>query len=173
MVHIQGDSQLLRKSLSLNIEAETSVLMSIRFGHFVSQKFYNHSEFSNRWRLWRCMTVKKLRDVLQEREGASFNYFLTILNNFFSKSCSISVYLLYFFGLSWSISVHIDISRCIFVYVGLSPSISGHLSFLGLSRAISDYLGLSQTNLEFLRLSGTIPDYLGLSRTILNYLRSS
>ena len=95
---------------------------------------------------------KKLRDVLQEREGASFNYFLTISNN-------LSAY------------------RCILVYNNLSQAI---LSFLGISRIISDYhrpsrtisgyLKLARAILGFLRLSWAISGYLGLSQASLGYL---
>ena len=59
---------------------------------------------------------KKLRDVVQEREGASFNYFLTILNNFLGLSPSILLYL----GLSRSILDYLGLSQCISVYFSLS-----------------------------------------------------
>ena len=79
---------------------------------------------------------KKTRDLLQEREGTSlnyFNFFLTISNKFL--------------GLSWSKSV----------YLGISQSI---LVFPCLPWTTLDYLRLSQTSLDYLRLSRTITDYL-------------
>ena len=64
---------------------------------------------------------KKLRDVLQEREGTSLNYFnnfLTISNNFLGLSRSILLYL--YFGPSWSILVHLGVSTFNSNYFGLS-----------------------------------------------------
>ena len=82
---------------------------------------------------------KKLRDVLQEREGASVNYFKLCFKYIKQFYCSISLYLalsrfiLVFFGLSWSILVHISVSWSISVHLDLSRAI---LSFPWLSWAI-------------------------------------
>ena len=61
---------------------------------------------------------KNKRDVQQEREGTSLNYF-TISNNFLGLSCSISDYL----GLSQSILVHLGATRCISMHLSESRSI--------------------------------------------------
>ena len=79
---------------------------------------------------------KKLRDVQQEREGTSLNYFEVFFNNIKQFFRSILLYL----GLSWSILDYLVLSWCILVDLGLFRSIS---VCLGLSRTISDYLGLS------------------------------
>ena len=81
---------------------------------------------------------EKLRDVLQEREGKSLNYFKVYFNYIEQFSCSILLYL----GLSQSILDYLGLSRCIFVHLSASRSIS---VYLRLSRTISDYLGLSWT----------------------------
>ena len=52
---------------------------------------------------------KKLRDVQQEREGTSLNYFKVIFNYIKQFSWSILVYL----GASWSILVYRDLFRSI------------------------------------------------------------
>ena len=66
---------------------------------------------------------KKLRDVLQEREGTSLNYIEQ-----FSQSILLYLALSWFisvsFGLSLSLSVHLGASQCILVYLGMSQSIS-------------------------------------------------
>ena len=87
--------------------------------------------------------VKKLRDVLQEREGTSWNYFKVSI----SKK---------FLGLFWTILIYLGESRSISVYIGLSWS-------------ISFYLGLSRTILDYLVLSGSISVYFGPTRSILVY----
>ena len=108
---------------------------------------------------------QNLRDVQQEREGTSFNYFkyfLTILNNFIGLPWSILVYL----GLFLTILVYLGASRCISVNFGLSLSIS---AYLGLSWSISVYLCLSLSISVYLSLSRTISGYLSLSWIIFDY----
>ena len=79
---------------------------------------------------------KKLRDVLQEREGTSLNYFKLFPNYIEQNSRSILLQL----GLLWTILVYLGASWSILFYLGLSWAI---LSFLELSWTILDYLGLS------------------------------
>ena len=65
--------------------------------------------------------LKKLRDILQEREGTSLNYFKIFFNYIENFFWSVSLYLaLYqfvsiYFGLSWSISLHLGASWSILV----------------------------------------------------------
>ena len=113
------------------------------------------SYFTN---FFRCL-LKKLRDVLQEREGTSLNCFKVFLNYIEQFPRSISVYL----SLFWTISDYLSLSWTISVYLGPSQAI---LHYLGLSRTISDHLGLSGTIWDYLGLSGTIWDCLVLSGTI-------
>ena len=111
---------------------------------------------------------KKLRDVQQEREGTSLNYFKIFFNyikQIFGPSHSIFLCL----GLSQSILDYLGLSQSISVYLGLSWSFSVYLrlfwtvlDYLGLFQTILDYLGLSQT----FRLSRTASNYLNLSLTI-------
>ena len=54
---------------------------------------------------------EKLRDVQQEREGTSLNYFKVIFNYIKQFFCSILFYL----GLSQSILDYFGLSRCILV----------------------------------------------------------
>ena len=62
---------------------------------------------------------KKLRDVLQEREGTSLNYFEEFSNYIEQFSWSISVYLALsylvavYYGLSWSIPMLLSVSQFI------------------------------------------------------------
>ena len=58
---------------------------------------------------------EKLRDVLQEREGTSLNYFFNYIERY---SWSILVYL----AQSWSILDYLGLSWCISVYLGLTRS---------------------------------------------------
>ena len=57
--------------------------------------------------------LNKLRDVQQEREGTSLNYFKVFLN--------------YIKQFSQSILLYLDLSRSILDYLGISWSISLHL----------------------------------------------
>ena len=164
------------------------------FAFVLKVEFINSS--SENWHkknlFWvRGWVIKKLRDVPQEREGKSLNFFKvffkyikqfaqSIINH--TISCSTSVYLStsrcisVYLGLSWSISLYLVVSRCISVYIGLSRSISVYfelswsiLDYLELSRSILDHLGHlgpSQSILDHLELSQTNLDYLGISRTI-------
>ena len=91
---------------------------------------------------------KKLRDVQQEREGTSLNYFKIFFNYIKQFYWSILLYL----GLSSSIFDYFGLSWFIFVYLHLSRTISNNLRQ---SRTILDNLGHSRT------ISGTIWDYLG------------
>ena len=100
--------------------------------------------------------VQKLRDVQQEREGTSLNYFKIILNYIEQFSQSISLYL----ALSLFILFYSGPSR---FYLGASLSVS---VYLGQSRCISNNLRQSQTILDYLRQSRSILDYLGLYRCI-------
>jgi len=106
-----------------------------------------------------CVLTKKLRDVLQEREGTSLNYFKVFFDYIEQFSRSVSVCL----SLSQSVSVCLGLSRTVSDCLGLSWTI---LNFLGLFRTILDYIGLIWTILDYLGLSWTILDYLGLSGTI-------
>ena len=82
----------------------------------------NNNNYNNNYRNKRkTFNNKKFRDVLQEREGASFNYFKVYIKQF---SLSISVSVLVFFGLSWSILMHT-------VYLSASWSISVYLNLQG------------------------------------------
>ena len=138
--------------------------------------FFWQSKCTRSYKL--CSYKKKLRDIQQEREGTSLNYFKVYFNYIEQLSRSLLLYL-GFLCLSWSIST-------ILVYISASQSISGNLGlsrsilvYISLFRTISDYLGLSCTISDYLRLSRTISVYLGLyrsisdlglSRTILYYL---
>ena len=67
--------------------------------------------------------TKKLRDVLQEREVASFNKFWTIL------SVCWTIFFIYL-GQSWSVSIYLDLfwfSSVFLIYFNLSLSTSGYL----------------------------------------------
>ena len=77
--------------------------------------------------------MEKLRDVQQEREGTSLNYFNVFFNYIKQLPRSIFLYL----GLSRSILDYLGLSRCSSVHLGLSRSISVYLS---LSMTISDCL---------------------------------
>ena len=103
-------------------------------------------------------TFKKLRDVLQEREGTSLNYLKVYFIYIEQISRSILLYL--YFWLSWSIAVHLSQFWSISVYLGLSWSI---MVYLCLSLSISVYLGLSRTISDYLSLSWIIFDYFWLS----------
>ena len=98
---------------------------------------------------------KKLRDVLQEREGTSLNYIKVLFNYIeqFSRSILIFVYLCLF----WTILVYLSASQCILVYLCLTRSI---LVYLSLSWSILDYIRLYWTILNYLELSWTISDNL-------------
>ena len=138
------------------------------------------------------MVKKKLRDVLQKREGATFTKFeqfeafWSILKYTKPLSHSILVYrgisrsISVYFGLSWSISWYLGLSQSILVNLGLSWFISDYhdlsqtiLDYLRISPTNSDYLGLFLTILEYLGLSRSFSDNLWLSRTILDFLGSS
>ena len=82
------------------------------------------------------LLCKKLRDVQQERESTSLNYFKVIFNYIKQFSWSILVYL----GLSWSILLHL----------GLFATLGSILEYLGLFRTVLDNLGLSWTILDYL-----------------------
>ena len=119
------------------------------------------------------MQLKKLRDILQERKGATF---LQVLNNFELERTIFSGSILIYLGLSWSI----------FVYLGLSLAISGYSGNIGLSLvsslSIMVYLGLYWSILVYISLSQSQPIsaslrlylavsyYLGLSMAISGYL---
>ena len=119
---------------------------------------------------------KKLRDIQQECEGTSLNYFKVYFNYIEQLSRSLLLYL-GFLCLSWSIFDYLGLYQCISVYLCQSMSILVHLSlswsilvYLGLSRSISVYLGLSWSILVYLGLSWAILDNMGLSGTICGYL---
>ena len=128
----------LKKTVCMTF-LEREMLIFKQFRGFSFSIAYRSGYYNTTNIKWILCKVKKLRDVLQEREGTSLNYlevFLTISNNFFGPSISILLYL----GLSWAI-----------------------WEYLGLSHTISDNLGLSATIRDYLGLSGTIFDYLGQS----------
>ena len=122
----------------------------------------NNNNYNNNYRNKRkTFNNKTFRDILQEQEGASFNYFKVYIKQF---SLSISVSVLVFFGLSWSILMHT-------VYLSVSWSISVYLNL-----SISDFLRLSSLSLTisgYLKLSQTFSDYLKLDRAILYFPRLS
>ena len=82
------------------------------------------------WEQSHLKTEKKLRDVLQEREGTSLNYFKVHSNYIEQFSQSILLYLALsrfisvYFGLSRSLLMHLNASQCNLVYLGISHSIS-------------------------------------------------
>ena len=86
---------------------------------------------------------EKLRDVQQEREGTSLNYFKVFFNYIeqFSRSIllylTLSCYISVYHGLFWTIFVFLGASQCISVYLDLPWSIS---VYLGISQTIWDYL---------------------------------
>ena len=121
---------------------------------------------------------QKLRDVLQEREGKSLNYFEVFFSLYwiiFLVYLVLSQLIWVYFGLSWLISVHLGTYPTIWDYLWISWTISDYLIqsqtvfvMLCLSWFISDWFGLSRTILDYighLGLSGTILDYLRLSGT--------
>ena len=112
---------------------------------------------------------KKLRDVQQEREGASSNYFKVFFNYIEQFSWSILLYLSLSQSIldSWSISVYLGLSWTISDYLWLSLTIS---DYLWISLNISDYLGIYRTVWNNLGLFGAIWDYLEHSGTLWNYL---
>ena len=123
--------------------------------------------------LYKVFGKEKLRDVLQEREVTSLNYFKEYFNyidQFFQcilPYLVLSQFISVYFGLSWSIFDHLGLSRIILDYLVLCQTISDYIS---LSWSISVYLCLSRTISVYLGLSRTIPDYLGLSLAIyVNY----
>ena len=62
--------------------------------------------------------MKKLRDVQQEREGTSLNYFKVFFKYIEQLSCSISLYL----PISWFITVSSSLFLTILVFIGLSQT---------------------------------------------------
>ena len=60
--------------------------------------------------------LKKLRDVLQEREGTSLNYFKIFF--YYIKQFSLSIFL--YLALSPFISVYLGAPRSILVFLGLA-----------------------------------------------------
>ena len=109
---------------------------SVQINRYAYIKLYIFATMPVKEYLRDAFKLKKLRDVLQEREGTSLNYKL--------YQTIFSVYL----GLIRSILDYLGLSRCITVYLGLSRSI---LVYISLSWSILDYLGI---------LSWTISDYL-------------
>ena len=71
----------------------------------------------------RRFSIKKLRDVQQEREGTSLNYFKVFFNYIEQFSQSILLYL----SLSQSILEYLCLSRWILVYLDISMFISVYL----------------------------------------------
>ena len=71
----------------------------------------------------KIQTKKKLRDVQQEREGTSLNYFNVRFNYIEQFSRSISHHL----ALSWFISVYLGLFWPIFVFLGAFQCISVYL----------------------------------------------
>ena len=114
--------------------------------------------------------IKKLRDVLQERKGATF---LQVLNNFELYRTIFSGSILIYLGLSWSIFVYLGLSLAISGYLRLFQTISGYLRLsLVASLSIMVYLGLSWSilvYLVYLCLSLSISVYISLSRLLSGY----
>ena len=133
------------------------VTNSFLSNHFWSTIFFGLKILVPKW--FGSKVKKKLRDVLQEREGV-----LTSLNNFEWFLQYWTIFLLYL-GLSWSILDSLLQYHSILVFLVVSCSILV-LFYLWLSLAISCYFLLSLAISGYLRLCLAISGYLCQSLTI-------